>query len=329
MVGYVCWLTKEHLETTLAATLDRARLAVARERGYAIHADEADLTTVVEEFHDAFSSAMAALVEASGEAMHLRGDSMLRLCDVLSASRTRGAKLYGFDQEEDASSAARLDSTEDVDMDTAETTSENETDILYERATSGSSESSSSDDDSCSWKGSSGEDGASFGEGDESDLETTSDDAKPTVSSMYWLPRRLILRLYRDTCAEIHMTAYPITRKALSALHNLLEGDLERLLATHLYKLAERAQLAYVARVEQELAEVKEELRMTTPKLLRRSKRRLSGDVVGGMAAEAQKRKSPRRSKENVTPSRHKDNTTPLRTKMGLLHVGRKVMISP
>ncbi|KDO30745.1 hypothetical protein SPRG_04646 [Saprolegnia parasitica CBS 223.65] len=328
MGKYVCWVTKEHLEATLGATLDRARLNLARQTGYAIHAGDAAMATVVDEFHDTFSAAMHELIEASGEAMHLRGDSMMRLSDVLSASRARGAKIYGFDDAtDDTSRAARLDPTEDVDMvDTTEEPSSDAHDaILYERATSESSSSDDSDDDSCSWKGSSGEDGASFGEGEESDVETGADSASaPSVvspTSLYWLPRRLILRLYRDTCAEIHMTAYPITRKALSALHNLLEGDLERLLAKHLYTLAELEQTAYVARIEQELQEAKEEIRMTTPKLLRRSKRRLSGgDVVGHMATEAQRRKSPRRAKEN---------TTPLRNKLSLMHVGRQVMISP
>ncbi|OQS06279.1 hypothetical protein THRCLA_01675 [Thraustotheca clavata] len=316
MRGYVCWLTKEHLEEALRHALTRAQLMVDVKTVSA-----SDMAAVVSEFHDNFADTMRELVRASGDSMALRGEFLLRLEDIMSASRARGEKLYGFDGDQDCSQVARLDVAEDVETVVMDPPLMEE-EIVYERNSSSSSSSADdSDDDTCSWKASSGDDDASFGEGDESEVESNYKiTIRTTPGSVYWLPRRLILRLYRDTCAELFMTAHPITRKALSALHSLLESELDRLLTKHLYNVAERHHLAYVSRLEKELKDVKEELRMTTPKLLRRSKRRLSGDVLNTMATEVQKRKSPRRAKEN---------TTPLRNKMNLLHVGRKVVVSP
>ncbi|KAF0683306.1 Aste57867_24640 [Aphanomyces stellatus] len=88
-----------------------------------------------------------------------------------------------------------------------------------------------------------------------------------STENPFSVPRRVMLRLVRETSLVVTLEARPISRKALSAFHNA-----ETLL---------RPFLAVVPDADD-----------TT--INRRGKKRMSGDVFQPMVAESQKRKSPR-----------------------------------
>ncbi|RHY54894.1 hypothetical protein DYB30_012606 [Aphanomyces astaci] len=271
-MGYVSWLKQEHLEGCVERmihdAMKKADLALLP------HVTKEQVTVLTEAFLTHVATATAHITDVADG----RQQYVVRSYDVVHAAHAVGVKLYGYDAPDDSRLALLHRETDDVVE--SEPPHIADDDVIYsapvESSDSDSSDSDTHDDND--------DDTVSLGDGEFSDCEApdTTPDHKHNEDNPYALPRRVMLRLFRDSCTLARLEAWPITRKALSAFHNLAETLLCPLVASCLQELA--SQPAPVPTVH------------TTPTVNRRAggKKRMSGDVFPSMADASQKRKSPR-----------------------------------
>jgi hypothetical protein len=314
---YRPWIMREHLVKALHRALGR----YCKEAAISIQ----NMEELADEMHDGFWDDVKDLVQRVSASSKF--GTTVAAHHVTEAASSMGMKLYGFDDGKDASRVARLHPSEEAALTEGHSASDDDEDASCKSGDSAlsSSYSSSSNcsDDSEEVNDDQSDGGLSsvFGEGIYSEVENEQglgdreiDEApiEDTDACPYWLPRRLILRLFRDTSSTLHMNCLAISRQALSGLHNLVERILQQHLTRHINialeyereataaalqaKLCERdATIAILTHerddLQAQLRQAVEAKAFATPQAMRRSKRRLSGDV---MTLESQKRKSPR-----------------------------------
>ncbi|KAG9401227.1 hypothetical protein AC1031_009983 [Aphanomyces cochlioides] len=288
-MGFEPYMKQEELEACLALWIDQDAAA----NGLSIPPQlegNPHVATLANEFVEAIQTVQTHIDQVT----QCRGQIIVRAFDVVRAANAMGVKLYGYDDVLDESRLARLHADEQMPVVAEPPASKPlaplhlaDHDIVYTAPTE-LPDSDTSDSEGSSWEYDSSD---SFGEGDFSECESSKSPAKAqngkSTDNPYCIPRRAILRLFRDTIRSITMETRPISRKALSAFHNLAETLLRPLLATCVEKLA--------ASYQEESSIVN-----TTPTINRRGKKRLSGDVFPPMAIASQKRKSPRLAKKNM-----------------------------
>ncbi|KAF0711937.1 Aste57867_4959 [Aphanomyces stellatus] len=286
---YEPWLKQEHLEACFSRVLTQAFKDAGMTPPH--HIDNTLLATL----YNDFTTVIETLQRHIAEVTDCRGQHIVRANDVVRAANAMDIKLYGYDSH-DASRLALLHPKTDqtkcaVDEDTSDENrvplyAADEVIIYSEPEDALDSEDSDSDLSSLDDEA----DTVSLGDGDFSECESVARDGAKgqdddetfiySVENPYSVPRRVMLRLFRDTSLAVTLEARPISRKALSAFHNVAETLLRPLLTSCLVEFAARPAPSSPMQ--------------TTPTINRRGKKRMSGDVFQPMVAESQKRKSPR-----------------------------------
>ncbi|ETV99704.1 hypothetical protein H310_07767 [Aphanomyces invadans] len=281
-MGYTPWLKQELLERCLERVV---KDALKKADLTHVHLTNERVTVVAEDFITQLTTATAYITDVTEG----RQQFVVRACDVVRGAHAIGVKLYGYDDASDESRLALLHGETAPSQTVVESeprTLHSADDDIVDVGSLESSEADTSESDDAS--ASDDDDVISLGDGEFSDCDAPDEvhPGKINEDNPYALPRRVMLRLFRDICSQVKLEVMPITRKALSAYHNMAEALLFPLVASCLQELSSQPPLVSLSSPSIS----------TTPTLNRRSggKKRLSGDVFPPMAAASQKRKSPR-----------------------------------